>query len=84
MKKIFSVLTAAIMLLVGNISVFASDSEGTLLSGNCGDNVTWFINTDNTLVISGNGELNSGGYSSPWYQYSVGIKKVVVEAPQRA
>ena len=79
MKKIFSVLTAVIMLLVGNISVFASDSEGTSLSGNCGDNATWFINTDNTLVISGNGELNSGGYSSPWYQYSVGIKKVVVE-----
>ena len=49
-------------------------------SGKCGENVTWSLNNDGTLTISGSGETNS--YSSkslsPFYGNSA-VKKAVIE-----
>ena len=55
------------------------------ISGTCGkngDNVTWSLDSEGTLTISGMGEMADfrGGNSAPWQEYKEsGIKKVVIE-----
>lgn len=44
-------------------------------SGTCGDNLTWVLDSDGTLTISGTGEMTS----SPWYDYRSNIKNVIIE-----
>ena len=49
-------------------------------SGTCGDNLTWAVDGDGTLTISGTGEMKnySESYGAPWR--SLSIKDVVVES----
>jgi len=55
-----------------------------LASGECGaqgDNLTWVLDCDSVLTISGEGEMPSS-YSSnatPWYQYGPAIKHINIE-----
>ena len=69
MKKIFAVLTAA-FLLTGLLPAF-SLAAGIVDSGDCGTGVTWTLDEDGLLTISGAGamenyynELSSAG--APW------------------
>lgn len=75
-KKLFTLLFA----VVANVgSLFAE-------SGTCGDNLTWFLNTeDSTLTIIGTGEMYDYmqtemiKYSSaPWSTYMDDIRKIIV------
>ena len=58
-----------------------------ILSGDCGENVTWELSEDGTLTISGTGAMADDGYndetgtstSAPWYSKSDRITSVVVE-----
>ncbi len=61
--------------MLGTITITGFGAEETL-SGSCGDNATWFINSDDVLVISGTGTINN--YSG-WYDYEEGIKEIVIE-----
>lgn len=45
-------------------------------SGTCGDNLTWTLDAEGTLTISGTGEMSS----DPWNPYRSDIKKVVIES----
>lgn len=47
----------------------SKDSEGS-----CGDNMTWVLDTEGTLKISGSGNMTS----SPWLRYSDSIKSVII------
>ena len=48
-------------------------------SGTCGENLTWTLDDEGTLTISGTGEMpswdNAGNY--PWYQNVKNIKKII-------
>ena len=52
----------------------------TIASGSCGDNLTWVLTEDGTLVISGSGEMEGYSVSSPapWHTNSAEILSVVV------
>ena len=64
-KKIFISLAALGCLLMPTF--------GAVVSGSCGDNLTWTLNTkDSTLVIEGTGDMTS----IPWGEYSLYIAYV--------
>lgn len=55
--------------LTNSTLIFGCNSERPYYgSGNCGDNLLWFLYTDGELVISGTGNMdNYGGWDAPWY-----------------
>ena len=56
----------------------ASDSVS---SGTCGDNLTWSLNSEGTMTISGTGMMKDyESYSGPWGTMRDSIKKIVIES----
>ena len=56
-----------------------------VFTGKCGDNLTWKIDNDEVLTISGTGRIpdyndpsSGGNNTAPWYGYAYQIKKVVL------
>ncbi len=58
-----------------------NDYIGTMVSGTCGDNLTWTLSTDGVLTISGMGDMYN--YSDEtvvsWYSYRDEITSVVID-----
>ncbi len=49
-------------------------------SGTCGDNLTWVLDDEGTLTISGTGEMEDYEWEmSPWYSYITQITSVIIE-----
>ncbi len=47
--------------------------------GTCGENITWVLDSDGTLALSGTGVMTSYTLgNTPWYSYRTSIKSVVV------
>ena len=79
MKKILSVLLT-VLLLFSAIPVFSYAAD-TVASGDCGENgsnVTWSLDADGTLTISGTGKMADFSSSSnmPWSSYSTSVYSV--------
>ena len=56
-----------------------------LTSGTCGDNLSWSLDSDGVLTISGTGDMadyawnsSSGSNSAPWWTYNENIKTVEI------
>ncbi len=74
------------------LGVLADDEAGqTLISelsaeiiadGICGDTLTWTLESDGTLTISGEGSMTemSDAASTPWYDYREEITSIIVES----
>lgn len=83
----FIFLLALILLLsTSALAADAAPASTTVASGYCGGeadgkNLTWTLDSNGTLIISGSGAM--ADYTSsgnvPWYNYSYRIKKVVIE-----
>lgn len=75
------VLSFALALSLLPVGVLAAGS--TVASGTCGDNLTWVLDSEGTLTISGNGEMP--GYNSwvtgppPWENVKNSIKKIEIK-----
>ena len=57
--------------------------EGTLVSGTCGENVSWVLTSDGTLTISGSGKMadyNTSSNTAPWYKNRTSVVSVVVKS----
>lgn len=61
-------------------------AAATKASGICGENLTWSLDDQGTLTISGTGAMYSYQYNTawdtppqPWYPYSGSVKNVVIE-----
>ena len=69
MKRVLSVVLSVLLLL--SVLPFAAAAQ-TVGSGECGaegDNVTWTLDDDGTLTLSGSGSMKNYAWnSSPWYQ----------------
>ena len=87
MKKILSILAASVMTmsaLTGAMTASASE----VATGQCGDNVTWTLDSEGVLTISGEGNMYTGNWLSnnefktdvwTYLTHSEDIKKVIVE-----
>ena len=51
-------------------------------SGKCGDNLTWTLDSNGTLTISGTGKMTNydDSYDSPWYSSRNSIKKIIINS----
>ena len=74
MKRILSMLLVLSMVLGMALPVCAAE---TVDSGTCGENLTWTLDDEGTLTISGTGEME--GFPS-WGSYDEDIKSVVINA----
>lgn len=97
LKKSLSVVLVVLMLLTavplaGFVGLqftvfdlnFSATAADVVASGKCGENVTWTLDSDGVLTISGYGEMYDYNYASegsaPWIAaYSNVINKVIVE-----
>jgi len=77
MKKLISVILLLIAVAVlGSVTVSAEE----VASGMCGPELTWTLDSEGVLTISGEGYMDGYQYSDePWASYRGAIKKVIVE-----
>ena len=78
-KKLLSgLLVLCLIFSLLPVSAFAD----TTASGKCGDNVTWRLDGDGTLTISGTGAMEDydyyNDYYAPWMDFLASIEKVVI------
>lgn len=80
-KKVIS-LTLVLFMLLSFMPIIASAAT----SGTCGDNLTWTLDNNGTLTISGTGEMDDWSYTTDAYSYNVpwwsncdSIKNVIIE-----
>ncbi len=80
MKKILSLALALIMVMSLFNGVTVSAATVTA-SGKCGDNLTWTLDEDGVLTISGTGEMENYTYYSsiPWKSYTDSIESIIVK-----
>ena len=90
-KRILSLLLALVLLIGNIPAVVFAAGEGAIVagttseiepagasvvaSGTCGENLTWKLNDEGTLTISGTGEMTD----SPWRDSYDEIKKVIIK-----
>ena len=80
MKKTLAILLVLCMVLtILPIPALAAGTE--VASGTCGDNLTWTLDEEGTLIISGSGAMeNYTGYQdTPWYSHRDQIIRVWVQ-----
>ena len=64
----------------GDLEWIPYPEDGIIASGECGENLTWTLDLEGTLTISGTGEMYDYDWDeSPWYEYCYQVFKVVVE-----
>ena len=71
MTRCFSLLLAACMLLC----LVPAHASGTVDSGACGDGLTWTLDGNGLLTVSGTGEMKSAPWKS---QYKAKITSVKI------
>lgn len=81
MKKRVMCLLLATLMLTTLLSVVAFATE-PVASGACGangDNVSWVLDSNGMLTISGTGDMMDCSSNAPWSSYRRQIKRVVIE-----
>ena len=80
MKKRMLSVVLAICLLMAALPVVASAAE-VAASGACGENLTWVLDTDGAMTISGTGPMTVWEVPEdvPWAENILEIKKVIIE-----
>jgi len=64
------------------LSAFAADVVGSGTCGVNGDNLTWTLDSDGLLTISGTGDMESwqeNGEHAPWYDDSLYVQRILIE-----
>ena len=82
-NKILSILLViAMMLTMAPISVFAASVEASGKFGASGNNLTWSLDSDGVLTISGSGAMEDFANVSkvPWYSKRTNVKTVIIES----
>ncbi len=79
MKRLLATVLALVM-IIGLLPILPASTIAFAASGTCGDNITWSLESDGTLTITGYGEMDNYLYpdnTAPWYDCRDDIKKVV-------
>ena len=76
LKKVLAIILALLMLTsVASVALATTD----IASGTAGEGVTWVLDSDGTLTISGTGKIEVEWYNPPWETYNDSILNVVIE-----
>lgn len=76
-KKLIALVVAMFMVFT---CVPAMAFAETVNSGNCGDNVTWELDSDGTLTISGQGDMANDSMSNMGFKdYNGDTKKIIIK-----
>ena len=79
-NKLF--ITISILVVFIFLAVFAQKpayAQEEVASGTCGENLTWVLDDEGTLTISGTGEMpRYTNKTQPWNSYLADIKRVVI------
>jgi len=84
--KKFLALFIIMAVVITCMALLSTEAEAaTVASGTCGANLTWVLDDQGTLTISGTGNMTGYGSSllgtpAPWKEYSSKIKEVIVKA----
>ncbi len=85
MKRIISMLLACVMLITSanllfSLSILAAEDQ-IVASGTCGEALTWNLDSEGTLTISGEGEMTRyyADNTAPWYEYRNRILYAIIE-----
>ena len=79
MKKKFCSLILALSMVLSFVPVVNVSAETT--SGTCGDNLTWTLDDEGTLTISGNGYMDAYATKNPpWYNSKDNIRVVEISS----
>ena len=83
-KRALSLLLAFVLVL----GLFPAVSAAGVTSGTCGENLTWTLDSEGTLTISGEGPMdnferegrgdNITGTTAPWFRDDLTVKQVVI------
>ncbi len=82
MKRKAVHLLMCVLMIAGMLPLSAVPSSAEVLSGSCGENLTWTLDTNTwELNISGTGDMEAYSSSSnvPWMKYREQIKSVTLE-----
>jgi len=65
-----TILSVAMLICILSISAMAAKA---ITNGTCGENLTWTLDNNNVLTISGHGEMYDydRDNTSPWYEHSI-------------
>ncbi len=82
MKKLFRTVLFTISLLSAFLFAYTTvHAAETVDEGICGENLTWVLDDEGALTISGEGEMeNFNPISAPWYAYRSKIKKLTINS----
>ncbi len=79
-KKILSIFL--VLCMVVTLLPVGAFADSTPTSGKCGENLTWKLDGDGTLTISGTGAMEDydylNDYYAPWMDFLASIEKVVI------
>ncbi len=84
-KRAAAVLLAAGMLMSGTgvlpVPAMTVQAAEVVHSGTCGDNLTWTLDSEGTLTVSGTGNMTDfeNNLDFPWSNYTFQTKKAVIE-----
>ena len=73
LKKTLSIFLAILMIVTTVPMAFAAD---IVASGTCGENVSWTLDSDGLVTISGEGEMTESPF---WYNDKDKVRAVVIE-----
>ncbi len=81
LKKTLSIILTVLMIVTTVPFAFAADIVDSGECGADGDNLTWTLDADGTLTISGEGAMADYHLSTlpPWAGYKENIKEIVIE-----
>ncbi len=90
LKKIVSLALAILLVFtaapLGNITLpdisITATAADLVDSGTCGENLTWTLDSDGVLTISGTGAMTNftNSYATPWNDFKKNIKSVIIES----
>lgn len=80
-EEVYNVKLRNVKFTVNNGAVTVSKADTIVQQGTCGTNVTWTLDKEGKLTVTGTGDMKNYDYvkAVPWYQYADQIKSIVVE-----